>query len=76
MIIPIKCFTCGMVLANKYEYYCKEVRKMKLDNGNKEETLYFTKLNNKKTEEGHVLDGMGLTKLCCRRSMLTHVDIS
>jgi len=65
-----------MVLADKYEYYCKEVRKMKLGNGNKEETLYFTKLNNKKTEEGHVLDSMGLTKLCCRRSMLTHVDIS
>lgn len=76
MIIPIKCFTCGMVLANKYEYYCKEVRKLKVVNGNKEETLYFTKLNNKKTEEGHVLDEMGLTKLCCRRSMLTHVDIS
>jgi DNA-directed RNA polymerase subunit N (RpoN/RPB10) len=65
-----------MVLADKYEYYCKEVRKMKLDNGNKEEALYFTKLNNKKTEEGHVLDSMGLTKICCRRSMLTHVDIS
>ena len=76
MIIPIKCFTCGMVLANKYEYYCKEVRKLKLSKGTKEETLYFTKLNNKKTEEGHVLDEMGLTKLCCRRSMLTHVDIS
>jgi len=65
-----------MVLANKYEYYCKEVRKIKLEKGGKDETLYFTKLNNKKTEEGHVLDRMGLTKLCCRRSMLTHVDIS
>ena len=76
MIIPIKCFTCGMVLANKYTYYCKEVRKMKIEKGGKEDTLYFTKLNNKKIEEGHVLDSMGLTKLCCRRSMLTHVDIS
>ena len=26
MIIPIKCFTCGMVLADKYRYY-----KMKLE---------------------------------------------
>lgn len=76
MIIPVKCFTCGMVLANKYEYYCKEVRKLKIEKGIKEETMYFTKLNNKKTEEGHVLDNMGLTKMCCRRSMLTHVDIS
>lgn len=75
MIIPVKCFTCGMVLANKYEYYCKEVRKMKLEKGIQDEGLYFTKLNNKKTEEGNVLDSMGLTKICCRRSLLTHVDI-
>ena len=75
MIIPVKCFTCGMVLGNKYVYYCKMVRKAKLENDNKEETLYFSKLNNRKTEEGNVLDKMGLYKMCCRRSMLTHVDI-
>jgi DNA-directed RNA polymerase subunit N (RpoN/RPB10) len=74
MIIPVKCFTCGIVLGNKYEYYCKEVRKLKLEKKS-EDGLYFTKLNNKQTEEGRVLDSMGLTKICCRRSMLTHVDI-
>jgi Cft2 family RNA processing exonuclease len=26
MIIPIKCFTCGTILANKYRYYQEEVR--------------------------------------------------
>ena len=30
MIIPVKCFTCGNVLANKYRYYLSEVRKQKL----------------------------------------------
>ena len=30
MIIPIKCFTCGMVLADKYRFFCEEVRKRKL----------------------------------------------
>jgi len=30
MIIPVKCFTCGMVLADKYRYYQAEVRKKKL----------------------------------------------
>lgn len=29
MIIPIKCFTCGKVLADKYRYYLEEVRKKK-----------------------------------------------
>jgi DNA-directed RNA polymerase subunit N (RpoN/RPB10) len=29
MIIPIKCFTCGFVLADKYRYYIQEVQKKK-----------------------------------------------
>ena len=29
MIIPVKCFTCGMVLADKYRFYQEEVRKRK-----------------------------------------------
>ena len=30
MIIPVKCFTCGKVLADKYQYYLREVRKKKI----------------------------------------------
>ena len=30
MIIPIKCFTCGEVLADKYRWYKSEVQKIKL----------------------------------------------
>mgnify|MGYP002032752900 CR=1 FL=1 len=29
-----------------------------------------------KTPEGQILDNLGLTKPCCRRHMLTHVDIN
>ena len=29
MIIPVKCFTCGKVIGNKYTFYLKEVRKAK-----------------------------------------------
>jgi len=76
MIIPIKCFTCGMVLADKYRYYQGEVRKIKLSrNLNIEKVVYLTKTNVEKTPEGEVLDDLGLTNVCCRRHMLTHVDI-
>lgn len=76
MIIPIKCFTCGMVLADKYRYYQGEVRKIKLSrNLNVEKVVYLTKTNVEKTPEGDVLDNLGLTNVCCRRHMLTHVDI-
>lgn len=76
MIIPVKCFTCGMLLADKYLYYCKEVKKIKLQNEMPlDEDIYLDENNIKKTPEGEVLDKLNLTKMCCRRHMLTHVDI-
>jgi DNA-directed RNA polymerase I, II, and III subunit RPABC5 len=76
MIIPIKCFTCGNVLADKYLYYVKEVRKMKITQGiDLEEVVYLDNKKIKKTPEGNILDKLNLTKMCCRRHMLTHVDI-
>jgi DNA-directed RNA polymerase subunit N (RpoN/RPB10) len=76
MIIPIKCFTCGTVLADKYRYYCEEVRRRKLSNGQHvDRVIYLTPEYSKKTPEAEVLDELGLNKMCCRRHMLTHVDI-
>lgn len=76
MIIPIKCFTCGTVLADKYRYYQAEVRRIKTSKGlSTEKVVYLTKTNVEKTAEGEVLDTLGLTNPCCRRHMLTHVDI-
>lgn len=76
MIIPVKCFTCGNVLANKYMYYLNTVAEQKksknIDNDN---IQYMTNNTVDKSIEGEVLDKIGLTKQCCRRHMLTHVDI-
>ena len=85
MIIPVKCFTCGNVIGNKYLYYVEKVIEMKKDkNMNHENIQYLT--NNEmdkngkvkmvdKSIEGQVLDELKLTKQCCRRHMLTHVDV-
>ena len=76
MIIPVKCFTCGKVLADKYRYYEQEVRKMKADkNMQVDDVLYLTKSNRDKTPEGEVLDKLHLGRMCCRRHILTHVNI-
>jgi DNA-directed RNA polymerase subunit N (RpoN/RPB10) len=76
MIIPIKCFTCGMVLADKYRYYVEEVRKRKLEkNIDVDKVMYLTKEFKQKTPEGDVMDELLLKRMCCRRHMLTHVDI-
>lgn len=63
MIIPIRCFTCGKVLADKWEYYKKKVEELKKQ----------SKEDNPPTKE--ILDELGLDKYCCRRIMLGHVDL-
>ena len=77
MIIPIKCFTCGNILANNYRWYQVEVRKIKSNNDmTTDKVVYLTDKTTDKTPEGEVMDRLKLNKYCCRRHMLTHVDIN
>ena len=41
----------------------------------KNEVIYLTENNVNKTPEGVVMDMLQLDRICCRRHMLTHVDI-
>lgn len=78
MIIPVKCFTCGNVLADKYRMYINEVRHIKLQmkQNDYDSVKYLTKENvNDETVECRVLNELHLYNVCCRRHMLTHVDI-
>jgi DNA-directed RNA polymerase subunit N (RpoN/RPB10) len=65
-----------MVLADKYRYFVEKSRAIKLQSGiNPDRVLYLDKKNKDKAPEGQVLDELHLTNMCCRRTMLTHVDI-
>lgn len=76
MLIPVKCFTCGTVIGDKYRYYTREVRRKKASAGADVDAVqYLTNDMVDKTIEGEILDTIGLNKMCCRRHMLTHVDI-
>jgi len=68
--------TCGNVLADKYRFYQQETRRLKISKEVPlEKVVYLTKTNIDKTPEGEVLDKLKLFNVCCRRHMLTHVDI-
>ena len=76
MIIPVKCFTCGTVLANKYNYYIEKVKEDKIKKGiDVDRVMYLSQDKVYKSSEAIVLDELRLHKMCCRRHMLTHVDI-
>ena len=76
MIIPVKCFTCGNLLGNKYIYYMNQVGIKKQEQKKSNTTIqYFSEDFKDKSIEGEVLDEILLTKQCCRRHMLGQVDI-
>ena len=70
MIFPIRCFTCGKVIADKWEEYARASKKNETD----EEA---TKPNIKgfHSHNGKILDELQINKICCRRMFLTHVDL-
>ena len=74
-ILPVKCFTCGKEISSYYRRYESDVRKEKLGEVNKMKILYLSVENSKKSIEGKVLDNLNITKNCCRRHFLTHVEI-
>ena len=78
MIIPVRCFTCGHVLADKWIPYITTVQeeKNKLDEGSDEPTVTYIDLKNpKKSVEGAILDEMGVHKYCCRRMMISNTHL-
>jgi DNA-directed RNA polymerase subunit N (RpoN/RPB10) len=74
MLIPVKCFTCGKEISSYYRAYEREVRQKKLAAG-VNDVIYLTKVQTEKTAEGEVLDNLQIKKMCCRRHILTHVEI-
>ena len=56
--------------------YLKKVKEYRKKEGKSEtgEMEYLTSTT-VKTAEGKALDDIGITRMCCRRMMLTHVDL-
>ncbi|QIW95403.1 hypothetical protein AMS68_000921 [Peltaster fructicola] len=59
MIIPVRCFSCGKVVGDLWTQYMQLIDSE----------------NDKATKEGDALDKLGLKRYCCRRMILTHVDL-
>ncbi|EDP44242.1 hypothetical protein MGL_1639 [Malassezia globosa CBS 7966] len=55
MIIPVRCFSCGKVIGDKWD-------------------AYLALLIEGRTE-GEALTELQLHRYCCRRMVLTHVDL-
>ncbi len=66
MIIPVRCFSCGKVIGDAYEEYKQRYIEYKktVDSG-----------ENPKESPKKILDDLGVDRYCCRRMIITHVDL-
>jgi len=55
MIVPIRCFTCGKLIADKWEPFIEKIKKGE--------------------ERKKTLDDLKLKRICCRRMIITHIDL-
>ena len=78
MIIPIRCFTCNKVIAHLWEDYLDKIQITYLNediSNNKKNRFVDIETLENKTVEGKILDTMKLHRYCCRRMLLSHVDL-
>lgn len=74
MIIPIRCMTCGSMIASKWKKYQEVLESTKTDARHNLITNDISDLEND-TAEKKALDAVGVTRYCCRRHLLSHTDI-
>lgn len=55
MMIPIRCFTCGNMIGDKFEPFQSRTRQGE--------------------DPQKVLDDLGLKRYCCRRMLISSVDV-
>ena len=55
MIIPLRCFSCGFLVGDKWEDFARRVKEGE--------------------DAGKVMDSLGVKRYCCRRMLLSHVEI-
>ena len=75
MLIPIRCFSCGKVIADKWRHYQTKLQEH-LDSTDKEkdEAELNPEVGLIGPSAAKVLDEMKITKMCCRRHFLSNVD--
>jgi len=66
LIIPVRCFTCGRVIAQDYQEFKRrfDLYKQAVKSGEKP-----------KETPKEILDDLGVDRFCCRRMIISHVDL-
>lgn len=78
MLIPIRCMNCGKLLADKYDYYLREIQRLQQSSEQTNpavNSIYIDGTEIPQTVQKVILDKLLLKRYCCRKHFLTHVDL-
>ncbi len=76
MIIPVRCFTCGKVLGDKWNSYIEQVQKHYNNDVPEHNSMRVVDIQkNEESAEKKILDEMRIKRYCCRRVMLSTIDL-
>ena len=73
MIIPVRCMNCGSCLADKWRYYQRRLKELRPGQGGN--TIYMDGTSVPDTAERQIFEELRLNRYCCRKHLLTHVDL-
>ena len=73
MIIPIRCMSCGNVIADKWNYYKNELKKLRKSASG--ERFYMDGTKVVQTDELKLMEKIGFKRACCRKHFLTQKDL-
>ena len=73
MIIPIRCMYCGNILADKWRYYQRKLKELRPQGTTS--TVYIDGTTVPVTAERKIFEDLGLKRYCCRKHLLTHIDL-
>tara|TARA_Y100000996_G_scaffold357044_1_gene298158 strand:+ start:262 stop:522 length:261 start_codon:yes stop_codon:yes gene_type:complete len=82
MLIPIRCFTCGNPIGDKWTCFVDTIIEKKNSSKEKKQSeldIEYIDITDdgsiEKSIEGQVLDELDISKYCCRRMFLGNVQL-
>lgn len=74
MIIPVRCFTCNMVIGSKYKRYLEILK----EQGVTDQQVSIISVDTDPSSTSPAMkafEELKLKRYCCRRHLLSHIDL-
>jgi len=75
----MRCFTCGKPVSNVYDDFQRLIMEYNTKQTNLDDPVTIVRVSSvtlkEKTPQCKALDELGINRMCCRRMLLSQVDI-